>query len=129
LILFHLPDSIDFLAHHLARCGRVASCSRSTLMVAPSEPPVQLVTTIRNWVEGAFRSAGANPVIGARLALLLRRAGAVDVTSFGVQTHLAPLTLPHPTVGLGFERAEAVLDLFRVRVHMAVSETTPHRHG
>jgi hypothetical protein len=55
-----------------------------------AEPPVQLVTTIRDWVEEAFRSAGANPVIGARLALLLRRAGAVDVTSFGVQTYLAP---------------------------------------
>ena len=55
-----------------------------------AEPPVELVTTIRDWVEEAFRSAGANPVIGARLALLLRRAGAVDVTTFGVQTYLAP---------------------------------------
>src|SRR5437763_4369418 len=55
-----------------------------------AEPPVLLVTTIRDWIEEAFRSVGANPVIGARLALLLRRAGAVDVTTFGVQTYLAP---------------------------------------
>jgi hypothetical protein len=55
-----------------------------------AEPPVELVTTIRDWVEQAFRSAGANPVIGARLALLLRRAGTIDVTIFGVQTYLAP---------------------------------------
>ena len=61
-----------------------------------AEPPVQLVTTIRDWVEEAFRSAGANPVIGARLALLLRRAGAIDVTTFGVQSYLAPDDLTGP---------------------------------
>lgn len=55
-----------------------------------AEPSVPLVKTIRDWVEEAFRSAGADPVIGARLALVLRRAGAVDMTTFGVQTYLAP---------------------------------------
>ena len=55
-----------------------------------AEPPVQLITAIRDWVDEACRSAGANPMIGARLALLLRRAGPVDVTTFGMQTYLGP---------------------------------------
>ena len=92
LILFHLPDAVDVLAHHMAalRPGGVVLMIDFDGGSIRAEPPVQLVTTIRDWVEEAFRSAGANPVIGARLALLLRRAGAVDVTTFGVQTYLAP---------------------------------------
>ena len=92
LILFHLPDAIDVLAHHLAslRPGGVVLAIDFDGGSIRAEPPVPLVTTMRDWVEAAFRSAGANPVIGARLAELLRRAGAVDVTSFGVQTYLAP---------------------------------------
>jgi ubiquinone/menaquinone biosynthesis C-methylase UbiE len=92
LILFHLPDAIDVLAHHMAalRPGGVVLAIDFDGGSIRAEPPVQLVTTIRDWVEEAFRSAGANPVIGARLALLLRRAGAVDVTTFGVQTYLPP---------------------------------------
>ena len=92
LILFHLPDAIDVLAHHMAsvRRGGVVLAIDFDGGSIRAEPPVPLVTTIRDWVEEAFRSAGANPVIGARLALLLRRAGAVDVTTFGVQAYLAP---------------------------------------
>jgi ubiquinone/menaquinone biosynthesis C-methylase UbiE len=92
LIFFHLPDAIDVLSHHLAALrpgGFVLTIDFDGGSIR-AEPPVPLVTTIRDWVEEAFRSAGANPVIGARLALLLRRAGAVDVTTFGVQTYLAP---------------------------------------
>ena len=92
LILFHLPDAIEVLAHHMMalRPGGVVLAIDFDGGSIRAEPPVPLITTIRDWVEEAFRSAGANPVIGARLALLLRRAGAADVTSFGVQTYLAP---------------------------------------
>lgn len=92
LILFHLPDAIEVLAHHMMalRPGGVVLAIDFDGGSIRAEPPVPLVATIRDWVEEAFRSAGANPVIGARLALLLRRAGAADVTSFGVQTYLAP---------------------------------------
>jgi SAM-dependent methyltransferase len=92
LILFHLPDAIDVLAHHLAslRPGGVVLAIDFDGGAIRAEPPVPLVTTIRDWVGDAFRSAGANPVVGARLALLFRRAGAVDVTSFGVQAYFAP---------------------------------------
>lgn len=92
LILFHLPDAIEVLAHHIAalRPGGVVLAIDFDGRCLRAEPPVQLVTTVRDWLEQAFRSAGANPVIGTRLALLLRRAGAVDVTTFGVQAYLAP---------------------------------------
>jgi SAM-dependent methyltransferase len=92
LILFHLPDAIDVLAHHLGalRPGGVALAIDFDGGSIRAEPPVALVTTIRDRVAAAFTSVGANPVVGARLALLLRRAGAVDVTTFGVQAYLAP---------------------------------------
>jgi ubiquinone/menaquinone biosynthesis C-methylase UbiE len=92
LILFHLPDAIDVIAHHMAalRPGGVVLAIDFDGRSMRAEPPVELIATIRDWVEEAFRSAGANPVIGAHLAPLLRRAGAVDVTTFGVQTYLAP---------------------------------------
>jgi SAM-dependent methyltransferase len=92
LILFHLPDAIDVLAHHLGalRPGGLMLAIDFDGASIRAEPAVPLVTAIRDRVEAAFTSVGANPVVGARLALLLRRAGAVDVTTFGVQAYLAP---------------------------------------
>jgi SAM-dependent methyltransferase len=92
LILFHLPDAVEVLAHHLAglRPGGAVMAIDFDGQAIRAEPPVPLVTTARSWIVGAFRSAGANPVIGARLALLLRRAGAAGVTTLGVQSYFAP---------------------------------------
>jgi SAM-dependent methyltransferase len=92
LILFHLPDATDVVAHHLRalRPGGVVLAIDFDGGSIRAEPPVALVTTIRDRVEAAFRSVGANPVVGARLALILRGAGAIDVTTFGVQSYLAP---------------------------------------
>jgi hypothetical protein len=45
-------------------------------------------------VETAFRGAGADPRIGARLAPLLRDAGLSEVTTFGIQPYLSPDTPP-----------------------------------
>lgn len=92
LILFHLPDATDVIAHHLGalRPGGVVLAIDFDGGSIRAEPPVALVTTIRDRVEAAFRSVGANPVVGARLALILRGAGAIDVTTFGVQAYLAP---------------------------------------
>ena len=92
LILFHLPDAVEVLRHH------TGALKPGGLMVAVdfdggsvrAEPAVQLVTTVGGWVMEAFRHAGANPVIGSRLALLLREAGLADVVSFGVQAYVGP---------------------------------------
>jgi len=92
LILLHLPDAGEVLAHHLSavRPGGLLLAIDFDGGSMRAEPPVQLVTTIHDWLEQAFQLARANPMIGARLAVLLRRAGAVDVTSFGIQSYLGP---------------------------------------
>jgi hypothetical protein len=63
LILFHLPDAIHVLAHHVAllRPGGVVLAIDFDGGSIRAEPPVQLVTTIRDWVEKAFRFAGQIP--------------------------------------------------------------------
>ena len=49
------------------------------------EPEVPLVVSVRTWIEAAFRSAGADPRIGAHAGQLLRRAGLTGVQTFGIQ--------------------------------------------
>src|SRR4051794_26337513 len=52
LILFHLPDAVDVVAHHMAalRPGGVVLMIDFDGGSIRAEPPVQLVTTIRDWV-------------------------------------------------------------------------------
>jgi SAM-dependent methyltransferase len=92
LLLFHLPDARDVVRRHLGalRAGGVLLAIDFDVGAARADPPVELVTTAVGWVEAAFRSAGADPRIGAHLTSLLRDAGVRDVTSFGVQAYLGP---------------------------------------
>jgi SAM-dependent methyltransferase len=92
LILFHLPDAVDVLRHHIdaVEPGGLVVAVDFDVGAARAEPAVSLVTTVGGWVLEAFRSAGANPTIGSQLALLLSEAGLVDVASFGVQAYLGP---------------------------------------
>ena len=55
----------------------------------------------------AFRSAGADPVIGARLGVLLRRAGVRDVDGFGVVSYFAPEDPRGPALLAGVVRSLA----------------------
>jgi SAM-dependent methyltransferase len=92
LILFHLADPVEALRHHL---GGLADNGMMLLIdfdvgSARSEPPVPLFHTARDWVIQAFRHAGANPIIGTRLALLLGEAGLSDIDTFGFQQYLPP---------------------------------------
>ena len=137
LILFHLPDALEVLAHHMAalRPSGIVLAIDFDGGSMRAEPPVQLIVTIRDWVDEAFRSAGANPMIGARLAVVLRRAGAVDVTTVGMQTYLAaddsagPLwvaglvsSLAPRIIGAGVAtEAELDLDAPRRRVEQALA--------
>ena len=92
LIVFHLPDAIDVLRHH------VAGLAEDGLMLmidfdvgsARSEPSVPLFNAARDWVIDAFQRAGANPVIGTQLGLLLHDAGLTDIETFGIQSYLPP---------------------------------------
>ena len=92
LVLFHVPDPVDVIRHHaraLAPGGTFVAIDFD-IGAARSEPPVPLVTRAAGWIMDAFRAAGANPVIGARLGVMLRAAGLGEVMTFGVQSYLAP---------------------------------------
>jgi SAM-dependent methyltransferase len=92
LLLFHLPDAVQVLRHQrdsLAPDGMVVAVDYD-IGTSRAEPPVKLVDTALGWVRDAFLAAGADPVVGARLQMLLREAGFGDVTTFGVQRYLAP---------------------------------------
>jgi SAM-dependent methyltransferase len=109
LILFHLPDPVRVLRHH------VAGLTDDGLMLivdfdvgsARSEPPVPLFMAAREWVLEAFRRAGANPTIGTQLGLILRDAGLTDVETFGMQSYLPPDDAALPALLAGVVRSLA----------------------
>lgn len=92
LILFHLPDPVGVVRHHIGnlRSGGVFVAVDFDLAGARTEPAVPLAHELLDWVTRAFSAAGAAPLIGARLAPILREAGLLDVTTFGMQGYLQP---------------------------------------
>src|SRR5262249_12938635 len=92
LLLFHLAEPSDVVRHHLEHLlpGGSFLAIRFDIGGARSEPPVPLAREAADWVERAFRAAGASPRIGARLASILRQTGLHDVNTLGVQVYLQP---------------------------------------
>jgi SAM-dependent methyltransferase len=92
LLLFHLRDPVEVLRHHvngLKEDGLVLVLEFDVGSVR-SEPPVALFNTARDWVIEAFRRAGAHPMIGTQLGVVLRDAGLAGVETFGIQAYLPP---------------------------------------
>jgi SAM-dependent methyltransferase len=92
LILFHLPDAVAVVRHHLAHlrpAGRFIAVDYD-IGSCRTEPPLPLVELNAQRVVAAFRSAGADPMIGTRLALILADAGLLGTQSIGVQGYIAP---------------------------------------
>jgi ubiquinone/menaquinone biosynthesis C-methylase UbiE len=136
LILFHLADPASVLRHHATalRPGGVCLALDFDLGSCRAEPPVALVDEALGWVRGAFRSAGASPNIGTRLAVLLAEAGLADVRTFGIQGYFAAndpagpallggvvRTLAPQIVAAGLATAEQIdIDTFEARIADAV---------
>jgi SAM-dependent methyltransferase len=108
LLLFHLPDAVDVLrtqrSDHLRPGGTMAAIDYD-VGGTRSQPPVPLLQRGHDWVEAAFRAAGANPRIGSRLAVLLREAGFSDVRTFGIQGYFAPGDPAGPALLAGVVRS------------------------
>lgn len=92
LLLFHVADPAAVARHHIAnlRRGGLFVAIDFDLGGVRAEPPVSLVNEGVDWVEAAFRAAGAWPRIGARLSVLLDEAGFNRVSTFGVQAYFPP---------------------------------------
>jgi cyclopropane fatty-acyl-phospholipid synthase-like methyltransferase len=90
LILFHLGDPVEVLRHHVSGLvdDGVMLVIDFDVGSARSEPPLPLFHAARDWVIRAFRHAGANPMIGTGLGLVLRQAGLTEIDTFGLQRYL-----------------------------------------
>jgi SAM-dependent methyltransferase len=92
LLLFHAADPVAVVRHHAAglRPDGLVACIDFDVGGARTFPPSPIVTQVAGWIDAAFRHGGADPTIGARLALVLKAAGLRDVDGFGVVAYLAP---------------------------------------
>lgn len=92
LVLFHLSDAVSVIRRcaALLRPGGQFVALDYDVGACRTEPATELVTRALSWIEAGFRSAAAQPRIGARLALLLEDAGLADVSAFGVQVYVPP---------------------------------------
>jgi SAM-dependent methyltransferase len=134
LVLFHIPDPVAVLRHHRAnlRPGGTMVAIDFDVGSVRAEPEVPLVREANGWVEAAFRSAGADPRIGARLLPLLRDAGLADVQALGLQAYFPPGGAAGPGLLAGVVRSlskailagkiatEADLEGFQERLQAAV---------
>jgi len=109
LILFHLHDPLAAVRHHLAHLrpgGRFVAIDYD-IGTCRSEPQTPLVEVTARRVIAAFRSAGAHPTIGARLASLLTEAGLAGTRSLGVQRYIEPDDPRGPVMLAGVVRSLA----------------------
>jgi ubiquinone/menaquinone biosynthesis C-methylase UbiE len=92
LILFHLPDVQAVLKHQLAglRRGGLVVGLDFDLGAIRADPQVPVVAESTARVIAAFKSAGADPTIGARLGRILGDAGVTEPKTFGYQDYLGP---------------------------------------
>jgi SAM-dependent methyltransferase len=109
LLLFHLSDREQVLQRQLdaLRPGGTMVVIEFDIGASRAEPEVPLIETVHVWIEAAFRSAGADPRIGAHAGQLLRRAGFTDVSTFGIQAYFAPNDPAGPLLLAGVARSLA----------------------
>jgi ubiquinone/menaquinone biosynthesis C-methylase UbiE len=111
LLLFHVANPGAVVRHHTSnlRPAGMFVAIDFDIGAARSEPAVPIVTEAIRWILEAFQAAGAWPRIGARLGTILEGAGLTGVTTFGIQTYLAPDNPAGPRLIAGVVRSLAPL--------------------
>jgi len=109
LILFHLPDPIGVLRHHLEAVrsdGRVVMLDYDIggLRAEPSNAFTDRMTAL---VMSAFRAAGADPTIGSRLQNILAESGVADVEGLAIAQYLSSDSPVGPAMLTGVVRSLA----------------------
>jgi SAM-dependent methyltransferase len=92
LLLMHLPDAGDVLAHQMrnVRSGGVFVAVDYDMGGARALPEVGLYTSVRGWLQAGFEHAQVDAFVGMRLPALFGAAGYADVGSLGLQAYWPP---------------------------------------
>lgn len=109
LLLFHMPDQVAAVTHHLQNLRPGGSFIAIDFDIGRSgtEPAVPIFAEGVRWIEEAFRAGGASPRVGTRLGVILERAGLAPVMGFGVQAYLRPNDPAGPALLAGVVRSLA----------------------
>jgi SAM-dependent methyltransferase len=94
LLLVHLPDVVDVLAHHLRnlRPGGVFIAVDYDVAGMRALPEVELYSRLLEWLKAGFEYAHADVFVGMRFPLLFEQAGFRDVGTLGLQAYWPPRT-------------------------------------
>lgn len=89
LVLLYVADPAAVVRQCLTllRPGGVLLAMEYEMEAVASLPPHPLVTRIGRWIAGAFRHAGRDPVLGARLQDVLVLAGVAEPIALGLQAY------------------------------------------
>ena len=92
LLLFHLPDAVDVIAHHARglRPGGTFVAVEYDMSAVRALPPVDLLDRVREWLIAGFAYADADPYVWMRLPIPLKEAGLHDVETLGIQPYWSP---------------------------------------
>ncbi|TRW84927.1 class I SAM-dependent methyltransferase [Mycolicibacterium sp. 018/SC-01/001] len=92
LLLMHLPDAVDVLAHHRRnlRPDGVFVAVDYDMTGARSLPEVDLFTRVGTWIRAGFEHARADATVGMRFPILFEQAGYADVGTLGLQVYFPP---------------------------------------
>jgi SAM-dependent methyltransferase len=92
LLLLHLPDAADVLAHHLRnlRPGGVFIAVDYDVAGMRALPEVELYSRLIEWITAGFEYAHTDVFVGMRFPLLFEQAGLRDVGTLGLQSYWPP---------------------------------------
>ncbi|MGH9136173.1 MAG: class I SAM-dependent methyltransferase [Acidimicrobiales bacterium] len=92
LVLLYTPDPAAIVERYAAllRAGGVYVAMEYEMAAAGMLPPTAFSGQVVAWITEAFRRSGLDPLLGARLPDVLRRAGLGEPATLGLQTYVQP---------------------------------------